>query len=141
MAINREWSPKEVAGLKDEVEQLKIKIRADLTSDEIVKMQLETLLFASSLTWPVNQARFYEAKMSSDKNRAFTKAFLMAVGSDRKRDADAKADGDVRVAEAKAHEAEVYRKLLEDVKADFIAIHYALKSVLASHVQDQRVGY
>jgi len=138
MAINREWSPKEVAGLKDEVEQLKIKIRADLTSDEIVKMQLETLLFASSLTWPVNQARFYEAKMSSDKNRAFTKAFLMAVGSDRKRDADAKADGDVRVAEAKAHEAEVYRKLLEDVKADFIAIHYALKAMLRESTESKR---
>ena len=138
MAINREWSPKEVAGLKDEVEQLKIKIRADLTSDEIVKMQLETLLFASSLTWPVNQARFYEAKMSSDKNRAFTKAFLMAVGSDRKRDADAKADGDVRVAEAKAHEAEVYRKLLEDTKQDFIAIHYALRATLKDRTEDRK---
>ena len=138
MSINREWTPKEVAGLKDEVEQLKIKIKADLPVEEIVRMQLETLLFASSLTWPVNQARFYEAKMASDKNRAFTKAFLLAVGSDRKRDADAKADGDVRVAEAKAHEAEVYRKLIEDTKQDFIAIHYALRAMLKDRTEDRR---
>ena len=138
MAIDREWTPKEVAGLKDEVEQLKIKIKADLPVEEIVRMQLETLLFASSLTWPVNQARFYEAKMASDKNRAFTKAFLLAVGSDRKRDADAKADGDVRVAEAKAHEAEVYRKLIEDTKQDFIAIHYALRAMLKDRTEDRR---
>jgi hypothetical protein len=138
MAINRDWHPKEVAGLKDQVEQLKIKIKADLPVEEIVRMQLETLLFASSLTWPVNQARFYEAKMASDKNRAFTKAFLLAVGSDRKRDADAKADGDVRVAEAKAHEAEVYRKLIEDTKQDFIAIHYALRAMLKDRTEDRR---
>lgn len=138
MAIDREWTPKEVAGLKDQVEQLKIKIKADLPVEEIVRMQLETLLFASSLTWPVNQARFYEAKMASDKNRAFTKAFLLAVGSDRKRDADAKADGDVRVAEAKAHEAEVYRKLIEDTKQDFIAIHYALRAMLKDRTEDRR---
>lgn len=136
--IDREWTPKEVAGLKDEVDKLKIKIKADLPVDEIVRMQLEVLMFASSLTWPINQARFYEAKMASDKNRAFTKAFLMAVGSDRKRDADAKADGDVRVAEAKAHEGEVYRKLLEDTKEDFLKIHYALRAMLKDKTEEKR---
>ena len=136
--IDREWTPKEVAGLKDQVTELKVKIKADLPADEIMRMQLEVLLFASSLTWPINQSRFYEAKMSSDRNRAFTTAFLLATGSDRKRDADAKADGDVRVAEAKAHEAEVYRKLLEDTKEDFLKIHYALRAMLKEKTEDRR---
>lgn len=136
--IDREWTPKEIAGLKDQVDKLKIQIKADLPATEIIRMQLEVLLFASNLTWPVNQARFYEAKMQSDRNRAFTTAFLTTVGSDRKRDAEAKASGDVRVAEAKAHEGEVYRKLLEDTKADFIAIHYALKAMLKDKTEDKR---
>lgn len=136
--IDREWTPRQIAGLQDQVEKLKLKIKADLPADEIVRMQLEVLLFASNLTGPVNQARFYEAKMQSDRSRAFTTAFLTTVGSDRKRDAEAKASGDVRVAEAKAHEAEVYRKLLEDTKADFIAIHYALKAMLKDKFDDRR---
>lgn len=136
--IDREWTPKEIAGLKDEVTKLRVQIKADLPADEIVRMQLEVLMFASGLTWPVNQARFYEAKMQSDRNRAFTRAFLVAVGSDRKRDADAKADGDVRVAEAKAHEGEVYRKLLEDTKEDFLKIHYALRAMLKDKVEDRK---
>lgn len=139
--IDREWTPKEVSGLKAQIDALKIRVKPDMPVDEIVRMQLEVLMYASSLTWPINQSRFYEAKMGSDKNRAFTKAFLMAVGSDRKRDADAKADGDVRVAEAKAHEAEVYRKLLEDTKQDFIAIHYALRSMLKDKTEEKKFGY
>jgi len=136
--IDREWTPKEVAGLKDQVAKLKIKIKADLPVDEIIRMQLEVLMFASDLTWPINQARFYEAKMASDKNRAFTRAFLTTTGSDRKRDAEAKADGDVRVAEAKAHEGEVYRKLLEDTKEDFLKIHYALRAMLKDKTEDRK---
>lgn len=137
--IDREWTPRDLGDdFKRKIDALKFKIKADMPADEIVRMQLEVLMYASSLTWPINQARFYEAKMGSDKNRAFTKAFLMAVGSDRKRDADAKADGDVRVAEAKAHEAEVYRRLLEDTKADFIAIHYSLRAMLKEKGDDRR---
>lgn len=136
--IDREWTPKEIAGLKDEVTKLRIKIKADLPADEIIRMQLEVLMFASNLTWPVNQARFYEAKMQSDRNRAFTTAFLTTTGSDRKRDAEAKSSGDVRVAEAKAHEGEVYRKLLEDTKEDFLKIHYALRAMLKDKTEDKR---
>lgn len=136
--IDREWTPKEVVDLKSQVDKLKIQIKADLPADEIIRMQLEVLLFASSLTWPVNQARFYEAKMQSDRNRAFTTAFLTTIGSDRKRDAEAKAAGEVRVAEAKAHEGEVYRKLLEDTKEDFLKIHYALRAMLKDRVEERK---
>lgn len=136
--IDRDWTPKEVVGLKDQVIQLRIKIKPDLPSDEIVRMQLETLMFASGLTQTINQARFYEAKMQSERSRAFTTAFLTTIGSDRKRDAEAKAAGEVRVAEAKAHESEVYRKLLEDTKEDFLKLHYALRAMLKDKVEDRR---
>lgn len=137
----KNWSPKDLSDLQTQVADLKILIKADMPSDEIIRMQLEVLLFATNLTQTINQARFYEAKMASDRNREFTKAFLTTIGSDRKRDAEAKANPDVRVAESKAHEAEVYRKLLEDVKQDFIAIHYALRAMLKDRTEEKKFAY
>jgi flagellar biosynthesis regulator FlaF len=136
--IDREWSPKKLGDIKEQVEKLKLQIRPDLTTDEIVRMQLEVLVFASGLTWPINQARFYEAKMARDKNRAYTSVFLSAEGSDRRRDADAKASSEVRVAEALAHEAEVYRKLLEDLKEDMLKLHYSLRATLKDHTDERK---
>lgn len=138
MLIDKTWSPKMLGDLKTDVENLKIQIRPDLTNEEIVRMQLEVLVFASNLTWPINQSRFYEAKMAREKNRAYTTSFLSADGSDRKRDADAKSSGEVRVAEALAHEAEVYRKLLEDLKEDMLKLHYSLRATLKDQTEERK---
>ena len=136
--IDREWTPKDLGDIKEQADKLKIKIRPDMPVDEITRMQLEVLAFATGLTWPINQSRFYEAKMSRDKNRAYTQAFLSVEGSDRKRDAEAKMSGDVRMAEVKAHEAEVYRKLLEDMKEDFLKLHYSLRAMLKDKTEERR---
>lgn len=138
--IDRDWSPKKLGDIKGEVEKLKLQIRPDLTTDEVVRMQVEVLVFATNLTWPIAQSRFYEAKMARDKNRAYTQVFLTAEGSDRRRDADAKASSEMRVAEAMAHEAEVYRKLLEDLKEDMLKLHYSLRATLKDQTEERRYG-
>lgn len=138
--LNKNWSVKDVGSLQTQIADLKVQIKADIPLDEAIRMQLEVLLFATSLTETINHARFYEAKMSAERNREFTKAFLSTIGSDRKRDAEAKASPDVRVAESKAYEAEVYRKLLEDIKADFLLIHYSLRAILRDKTEEKRWG-
>lgn len=137
----KDWTPSDVGDLKSDVEKLKIRIKPDMLVEEIVRMQMEVLMFASGLTWPIAQARFYEAKMQGEKIREQTRAFLSAEGSDRKRDAEAKAAASVRVAESKAWEAEVSRKLLEDIKEDLTMMHYALKSMLNDKTQEKKYGY
>lgn len=136
--IDKNWSPRDITNLQTQVTDLKVQVKADMPADEIIRMQLEVLLFASGLTQTINQARFYEAKMTSERNREFTRAFLSTIGSDRKRDAEAKSNPDVRVAESKAHEAEVYRKLLEDTKQDFLLIHYSLRAMLKDKTEEKR---
>jgi hypothetical protein len=139
--LNKDWKPENVQDLKGQVEALKIKIKPELPAEEVTRMQLEVLSFASGLTWPVNESRLYETRCIGEKNRAFTNAFLTAEGSDRKRDAEAKSDSKYRIAEVKAQEAEIYRKLLEDVKQDFIAIHYALRAMLKDKTEEKKYGY
>lgn len=138
--LNKDWNPNEVVGLQDEVKKLKLKISPNLPLDEVLRLQLEVLMFASSLTQTVNEARWYETRCSSETKRAYTDAFLLAEGSDRKRDAEAKKDYKVRVAEAKSAEAEVYRKLIEDVKEDYLKIHYALRAQLKQATEDYKSG-
>src|SRR5690348_6878631 len=111
--LNPDWKPSDVRDLQEEVKRFRVKIKPNLPLDEILRLQLEVLMFASSLTQTVNEARWYETKCASEKSRAYTDAFLLAEGSDRKRDAEAKRDQKVRIAEVKSAEAEVYRKLLE----------------------------
>ena len=95
-------------------------------------------MFAPGRTWTVKEARLYEARCVGEKNRAYTDAFLTAEGSDRKRDAEAKKAAKVRIAEAKSQEAEVYRKLLEDVKQDFLLIHYSLRAMLRDKTEEKK---
>ncbi|SRR6266702_4002281 len=141
MLINKDWHPKDLEGFQGKVEELRLKVKPDLPVDEIVRMELEVLMFASSLTWPIAQARFYEAKMQGAAKNEYTRSFLTKEGTDRRRDAEAKASSEVRVAEVKAFEAEVSRKLLEDVKNDFVAIHYALKAMLSEKTSEKKFGY
>lgn len=138
--LNQDWAPSSVKDLEGEVKKLRAKITTNLPLDEIVRLQLEVLMFASSLTQTVNEARWYETKCASEKNRAYTDAFLIAEGSDRKRDAEAKRNAKVRIAEAKSAEAEVYRKLLEDVKEDYLKIHYALRAQLKDATEEKKFG-
>lgn len=139
--IDKDWGPKDDPELTKKVQELKLQIKPDLPVDEIVRMQLEVLMFASNLTWTIAQARFFEAKKNAEVRSAYTESFLKTEGSDRKRDASAKAASPVRVAESKAFEAEVTRKLLEDYKTDLVAIHYALKTMLAAKTQEVKLGY
>jgi hypothetical protein len=129
-----------VKDLQVEVKNLRLKIHPNMPGEEIVRLQLEVLMFASSLTQTVNEARWYETRCSSEKQRAYTNAFLLAEGSDRKRDVEAKRDATVRVAEAKSAEAEVYRKLIEDIKEDYLKIHYALRAQLKDATEDKKYG-
>ena len=138
--LNQDWKPSNVADLQEEVRQLRGKIKNNLPPEEIVRLQLDVLMFASSLTQTVNEARWYETRCASEKNRAYTDAFLLAEGSDRKRDAEAKRDQKVRIAEAKSAEAEVYRKLIEDTKEDYLKIHYALRAQLKDATEDKKYG-
>ena len=123
------------------MDELKIKVKPDMLVDDIIRMQLEVIQFASDLTWTIANARFYEAKLIGEAKGEYTRAFLTAEGSDRKRDAEAKANSKVRIAESKAFEAEVTRKLLEDTKADLVAIHYAAKAMLTDKTAEKRLGY
>ena len=136
--LSPNWSPDKIGDLQKQVQDLKVKVKPGLPVDEIVRMQLEVLMFASGLTWTINEARFYEARCIGEMKRAYTDAFLTADGSDRKRDAEAKKAGKVRLAEAKSQEAEVYRKLLEDVKQDFLLIHYSLRAMLRDKTEEKR---
>src|SRR5690242_3070775 len=105
--INKEWQPKTDSDLAQQVDKLKLEVKSDMPVEKIVKMQLEVLMLASSLTSTIANARFYEAKMNAEARSVYTQSFLAAEGSDRKRDATAKATSAVRVAESKAFEAEV----------------------------------
>src|SRR5258708_34636358 len=136
--INKSWSPHDIGNIKSQVEDLKVKVKPNMPVDEIIRMQLELLILASSLTETISSARFYEAKSIGDKNRAYTNAFLLAEGSDRKRDTEAKRNPEYRVAENKSQEAEVYRKLLEDTKQDFLLIHYSLRAMLKDRTEDRK---
>lgn len=139
--IDKAWTPNEIGDLKSDVEKLRIRVKADMPTEEINRLHIEVLMFASSLTWPIAQARFYEAKMLKEFRHAQTTAFLLAEGSDRKRDAEAKRNAEARVAESKFQEAEVSRKLLEDVKSDLEKIHYALKATLTDKVEERKYNY
>jgi hypothetical protein len=138
--LNPDWKPSDVRDLQEEVKKFRVKIKPNLPLDEILRLQLEVLMFASSLTQTVNEARWYETKCSSEKSRAYTDAFLLAEGSDRKRDAEAKRDQKVRIAEVKSAEAEVYRKLLEDTKEDYLKLHYALRAQLKDATEEKKFG-
>lgn len=139
--IKKDWEPKELGDLKEQVEKLKIQIKPDLPTEEIIRLQLEVLMFATSLSWPIAQARFYEAKMLKEFRHAQTTAFLLAEGSDRKRDAESKRNSEARVAETKFQEAEVIRKLLEDTKEDLVALHYGLRATLKDKTEEKKYGY
>jgi hypothetical protein len=139
--LNPNWAPTDLKDIQSEVAKLRVQVKSDLPVDEVIRMQLEVLMFASGLTQTVNEARWYEAKCVGESKRAYTDAFLLSEGSDRKRDAEAKKAGPVRIAEAKSQEAEVYRKLLEDTKQDFIAIHYALRAMLRDKTEEKKYGY
>lgn len=139
--IDKEWTPKTDPNLRKKVNDLKLRVKPDMPIDDIIVMQLELLQFSSTLTWTIADARFYEAKTVAEAKGEYTRAFLTAEGSDRKRDAEAKANPQVRVAESKAFEAEVTRKLLEDAKADLVAIHYAVRAMLTDRTAEKKLGY
>lgn len=136
--INKEWTPKADSDLAKTVDELKLQVKSDMPVEKIVKMQLEVLMLASSLTTTIANARFYEAKMNAEARSVYTQSFLTAEGSDRKRDATAKATATVRVAESKAFEAEVTRKLIEDYKEDLVAIHYAVRAMLKDRTEERK---
>ena len=139
--IDKGWTPKTEPELQQRVDQLKLEIKSDMPVEKIVKMQLEVLMLASSLTTTIANARFYEAKKNAEARSAYTQSFLSAEGSDRKRDASAKAASEVRVAESIAFEAEVTRKLLEDYKEDLVAIHYSVRSMLRDRTEERKYQY
>lgn len=139
--LNKEWTPKADSDLAKMVDDLKLQVKSDMPVEKIVKMQLEVLMLASSLTSTIANARFYEAKMNAEARSVYTQSFLTAEGSDRKRDATAKATASVRVAESKAFEAEVTRKLLEDYRTDLIAIHYSIRAMLRDKTEEKKYGY
>lgn len=138
--IDSDWSPDKVEGLRNKWESLRLQITPDMTSDNIMKMQLEVVQFASELTWPLNQSRLYEKRSQAEGKRAYTTAYLSRPSeeSDRRRDTNAKADVKVRIAEAKSDEAEVYRKLLEDFKEDAVRLHYALRAMMKDQAEERR---
>ena len=127
--------------LQDQQRKLKVKIRPDLTADEATSMQLECIAFASELTWPIYQARLSEARKGATARHEYTKAFQLSNGgSDRKKDADAKANEEVRLAETVAYQAECERKLLEDMKQDFRELHHSLKAMLKDKTAERLWG-
>lgn len=139
--INKQWTPKDDAEISNRVSELRLQVKSDMPVEEITRMQLEVLMLSSSLTTPIANARFYESKMNAEARSAYTQSFLSAEGSDRKRDATAKASSAVRVAESKAFEAEVVRKLLEDYKEDLTALHYSVRSMLKDRTEERKYQY
>ena len=139
--INKEWSPRVDPEISKQIESFKLDIKSDMPNERIAQMQLDVAMYAASLTDTIAQARFYEAKMSAEARRVLTQSFLSAEGTDRKRDAAAKTNPEVRVAESKAFEAEVVRKLLEDHKEDLILIHHSLKAMLRDKTEERKFQY
>ena len=127
--------------LRQKCDELKLKIHPNLTVDEISRMQLETLNFASSLTWPIYKARLREFRSQADARAAYTRKFLLSLEtSDRKKEADAKSNDEVREEEEIAFSAEAERKLIEDLKEDFKTLHYSLRAMLKDGGDNMRNG-
>lgn len=124
--------------LRTQWETLRIRINPDVSPEEAARLQLEVLMFASEITWPVNQARLEEKRAAAEARREFTDAFILSSeSSDRKREAVAKSTTAVRIAEAKFDSAEAYRKLLEDLRDDVKMAHYALRAVAKIVTEDR----
>jgi hypothetical protein len=125
--------------IRERCENLKIQIKQDLTPDEIIKMQLECIQLASSLTYPIYTSRMEEFKRGARARAAYTDKFLLSEqASDRKRDAEAKADPEVRGSEALAFKAEAERRYVEDLKQDFLQLHYSLRAMLKDATEERR---
>lgn len=134
------WTPDRATSISRTWESIQAKAKSNMTVDEAIGLQLEFAAFASEITPLVANARMYEKRKVAEAKRAFHTALLLSKeGSDRKKDADAKNATAVRIAEGVADEAEIYRKLLEDMKDDAVRYHYAAKAVMKDSKEENRI--
>jgi hypothetical protein len=137
MILTKDWTPE---GADDTIDQefpaSKLPADGKVSPDEAMRLQLVFQAKSERLVDAVAQALYHEEWRKFERDNAYTIAFLSSKGqSDRKKEADAKADPSVRIAETNLFRAKAYRKLLEDKLESCIRAHHALKAVVTYHAR------
>lgn len=128
--------------VEQEFQEFRTKMRKDLPVDDIIKYQLEAVQKASSLTWDIYLARMEEGKKEAEARRVYTEKFqLSSGGSDRKKEADARADEEVRRAELLSFAASAELKFLEERRKDYLNLHYSLRAMLKDVSEERKWAY
>lgn len=132
----------DVSEIETEFQDFRGKMRKDLPVDEIIKYQLEAIQRASTLSWAIYQARMEEGRKEATARYVFTEKFQLSTGgSDRKKEADARADQEVRAAELLHFAATAELKYLEERKKDYLNLHYALRAMLKDASEERKWAY